>query len=383
MNSKRIFLSSPHMSDEGYEKKYIKEAFDTNWIAPLGANVTGFEDELKTICGVKSIAALSSGSAAMHLAIKLANVKKGDKVFCQSLTFSASANPILYENAEPIFIDSEMETWNMSPEALERAFMMYPEVKVVIVVHLYGIAAKMDEIIAICKKHNAILIEDAAESLGTQYKDKMTGSLGDYAIYSFNGNKIITTSGGGAIISNTNDAENEKKKAIFWATQSKEPERYYQHKEIGYNYRMSNIVAGIGRGQLKVLNKRVEKKRYIFNRYKEAFEGIVDISMMPINEEWQKCNCWLSCILLNEKSRIKPKDIQMALEKQNIESRPIWKPMHLQPIFHECGYIDNGGVSEYLFNNGLCLPSDTKMTDEDIDRVIEIVKGIFNDDNEK
>lgn len=374
---KRIFLASPHMSDEGFEKEFIKEAFDTNWIAPLGANVNGFEEELKVKSGAKEVASLSAGTAAMHLALKLAGLKRGEKVFCQSLTFSATVNPVVYEGGEPVFIDSEMDTWNISPEALEKAFEKYPDTRIVIVVHLYGIAAKIKEIKEICKKHNAILIEDAAESLGTVVFDQMTGTFGDYGIYSFNGNKIITTSGGGALVFNGEKAAEEKAKAIFWATQAREPERYYQHKEIGYNYRMSNIVAGIGRGQLKVLDDRVDKKRYIYSRYAEAFKDINEISMMPINDDWQKCNCWLSSILIDEKSKVSPLDIQLALEKHNIEARPVWKPMHMQPVFERCDYIDNGGVSQHLFENGLCLPSDTKMTDEELDKVIKIVRESF------
>lgn len=376
-NLKKIFLSSPHMSDEGYEQMYIKEAFDTNWIAPLGANVTGFEEELKETTGVKEIVALSSGTAAMHLALKLAGLKKGEKVFCQSLTFSATANPIIYEGGEPVFIDSELDTWNMSPEALEKAFEKYPDTRIVILVHLYGIAAKIDEIKEICDKNKAILIEDAAESLGTLYKGKMTGTFGKYGVYSFNGNKIITTSGGGALACNSNKADDEKQKSIFWSTQAREPERYYQHKEIGYNYRMSNIVAGIGRGQLKVLDERIKQKRDIFFKYKEGFKDIKEINMMPIHDEWQRCNCWLSCMTIDAASNVTPLDIQLALEKENIESRPLWKPMHLQPVFENCDYIDNGSTAEKLFFNGICLPSDTKITEDEINKVINIVKEVF------
>lgn len=374
---KRIFLASPHMSDEGYEQQFIKEAFDTNWIAPLGANVTGFEEELKEITGAKSMAALSSGTAAMHMALKLAKLQRGERVFCQSLTFSATVNPVIYEGGVPVFIDSEADTWNMSPKALEKAFEKYPDTRIVIVVHLYGISAKIDEISDICKRHNAILIEDAAESLGTLYKGKMTGTYGKYGIYSFNGNKIITTSGGGALACNSVNADDEKQKSIFWSTQAREPERYYQHKEIGYNYRMSNIVAGIGRGQLKVLDERIKQKRDIFFKYKEAFKDIKEIEMMPIHDEWQRCNCWLSCMTIEATSNVTPLDIQLALEEENIESRPLWKPMHLQPVFDDCDYIDNGSISEYLFNRGICLPSDTKMSESDINKVIGIIKELF------
>ncbi len=372
----RIALATPHMSEEGFEQEYIKEAFDTNWIAPLGANVTGFENELKAYTGSKAATALSAGTAAMHMALKLAGVKPGDTVFCQSLTFSATANPIVYEGAKPVFIDSEKDTWNMSPAALERAFEKYPETKVVMVVHLYGIAAKVDEIKAICDKHGAVLIEDAAESLGTIYKGKHTGNFGDYGVYSFNGNKIITTSGGGMLVSNRDDADEKMAKAVFWSTQAREKARHYQHEEIGYNYRMSNIVAGIGRGQLKVLEKRVAKKREIFNNYAEAFKDI-EIEMMPALNGDQRSNCWLSTIVVKPESKVSALDIILALEKANIEARPLWKPMHLQPVFADCDYIDNGGVSEDLFNRGVCLPSDTKMTAEQQQRVCDVVKGLF------
>ena len=372
----RIALATPHMSEEGFEQEYIKEAFDTNWIAPLGANVTGFENELKAYTGSKAATALSAGTAAMHMALKLAGVKPGDTVFCQSLTFSATANPIVYEGAKPVFIDSEKDTWNMSPAALERAFEKYPETKVVMVVHLYGIAAKVDEIKAICDKHGAVLIEDAAESLGTIYKGKHTGNFGDYGVYSFNGNKIITTSGGGMLVSNRDDADEKMAKAVFWSTQAREKARHYQHEEIGYNYRMSNIVAGIGRGQLKVLEKRVAKKREIFNNYAEAFKDI-EIEMMPALNGDQRSNCWLSTIVVKPESKVSALDIILALEKANIEARPLWKPMHLQPVFADCDYIDNGGVSEDLFNRGVCLPSDTKMTAEQQPRVCDVVKGLF------
>lgn len=375
--NERIALATPHMSEEGYEQEYIKEAFDTNWIAPLGANVTGFEKELKEYTGSKAATALSAGTAAMHMAIKLAGVKPGDTVFCQSLTFSATVNPIIYEGAKPVFIDSEKDTWNMSPEALERAFEMYSETKVVMVVHLYGIAAKVDEIRAICDKHGAILIEDAAESLGTIYKGKHTGNYGDYGVYSFNGNKIITTSGGGMLVSNRDDADEKMAKAVFWATQAREKARHYQHEEIGYNYRMSNIVAGIGRGQLKVLDKRIEKKREIFNCYAEAFKGITEIQMMPAYFGDQRSNCWLSTITVAPESKVSALDIILALEEVNIEARPLWKPMHMQPVFADCDYIDNGGISEDLFNRGVCLPSDTKMTLEQQRKVCDIVKGLF------
>lgn len=366
----RIFLSSPHMSDEGYEMEYIKEAFDTNWIAPLGKNVDEFEKELASKVGSKAAAALSSGTGAIHLALKAAGVGEGDIVFCPTLTFSATANPIIYQNAVPVFIDSDHETWNMSPKALEDAFEKYPEVKAVIVVHLYGLSADMDRIVELCKKHNVALIEDAAESLGTCYKGKPTGTFGDYGIFSFNGNKIITTSGGGMLVS---DNEERIAKARFWATQSRDQARHYQHSELGFNYRMSNVVAGIGRGQLKVLDERVAKKRYIFEFYKRELGSLDGVEFMPSNE-WNEPNYWLSSMTLYGK--VRPIDVMEALEKENIESRPIWKPMHMQPFFEKYDFVGDD-VSEQLFENGVCLPSDTKMTESDLERVIKIIKELW------
>lgn len=371
---KRIYLSSPHMSDEGYEMQYIQEAFDTNWIAPLGKNVDEFEKELAAKVGIGHAAALASGTAAIHMALKAASVGEGDIVFCQDLTFAASANPIIYQNATPVFIDSNLETWNMDPDALEEAFEKYPNAKAVIVVHLYGLAADMDKIVELCKKHNAVLIEDAAESLGTTYKGKHTGTIGDYGIYSFNGNKIITTSGGGMLVS---DNEERIAKVRFWATQARDKARHYQHSELGYNYRMSNIVAGIGRGQLKVLDERVAKKKYIFEYYKNELGGLEGIEFMPVNE-WNEPNYWLSCITLD--GNIKPLDIILALEQENIESRPIWKPMHLQPFYKDYDYItaeDGISVSDDIFARGVCLPSDTKMKDEDLRRVVDVLMEVW------
>lgn len=372
---KRIFLSSPHMSEEGYEKEYVKEAFDTNWIAPLGENVNKFEDEIANYVGIKNAAALSAGTAAIHMAFKALDIKKEDIVFCSSLTFSATANPIIYQNAIPVFIDSEKETWNMDPKALEKAFEKYPHPKAVIVVHLYGTPAKIDEIKKICDNHKVPLVEDAAESLGATYKGKQTGTFGQYGIFSFNGNKIITTSGGGMLVS---DNKEKIEKVRFWATQSREKARHYEHKEIGYNYRMSNIVAGIGRGQLKVLDLRIKKKTEIYNRYKEGFKYIADIEMQPIPVD-SKPNHWLSVITLKENSKVKPLDIMEALEKENIESRPVWKPMHIQPIFKNYDFvkITEKPVSEELFEKGVCLPSDTKMTEEEQDEIIEIIKNLW------
>jgi dTDP-4-amino-4,6-dideoxygalactose transaminase len=368
--SSKIWLSSPHMSDEGYELEYIKEAFDTNWIAPLGANVDGFERELASKIGAKHAAALVSGTASMHMALKAAGVSQGDIVFCQDLTFSATANPIIYQNAVPVFIDSNYETWNMDPKALEEAFEKYPNVKAVIVVHLYGLSADLDPIIELCKKHNVTLIEDAAESLGTTYKGKYTGTFGDYGIFSFNGNKIITTPGGGMLVS---DNEERIAKVRFWATQARDKARHYQHSELGYNYRMSNVVAGIGRGQLKVLDQRIAKKKYLFEFYKRELGGLEGIKFMPINE-WNEPNYWLTCITLSGK--VRTIDIIEALERENIESRPIWKPMHLQPVFESYDFI-GGGISEQIFENGICLPSDTKMTDEDLERVCDVIRDLW------
>ena len=372
--SKRIYLASPHMSKEGYEQKYVKEAFDTNWIAPLGENVNKFEEELANYVGAKHAAALSAGTAAIHMAFKALDVKKGDIVFCSDLTFSATANPIIYQNATPVFIDSEKETWNMDPKALEKAFEKYPNPKAVIVVHLYGIPAKIDEIKEICDKHNVPLVEDAAESLGATYKGKQTGTFGKYGIYSFNGNKIITTSGGGMLVS---DDEERIAKVRFWSTQAREKARHYEHKEIGYNYRMSNIVAGIGRGQLKVLDERLAQKKHIYDTYKEGFKDISDIKMAPIPEN-TKPNFWLSVLTIKENSKVKPIDIMEALEKENIESRPVWKPMHTQPVFKDYDFIkvEEEPVSTKLFENGVCLPSDTKMSDVEQNRVIEIIKNL-------
>lgn len=368
--SKKIWLSSPHMSSEGYEMEYIKEAFDTNWIAPLGTNVNEFEREFADKVGIRSAAALSAGTAAIHLALKAAGIKEGDIVFCQSLTFSATANPIIYKRARPVFIDSDYKTWNMDPDALEEAFRKYPEVKAVIIVHLYGLSADMDRIMEICNRHNVVVIEDAAESLGTRYKGKHTGTFGDYGIFSFNGNKIITTSGGGMLVSNN---EERIDKVKFWATQSRDNARHYEHSELGYNYRISNVVAGIGRGQLKVLDHRVEKKKYIYEYYKRELSGLGGLEMMPVNE-WDAPNYWLSCLTLN--GEIRPIDVMEALEKENIESRPVWKPMHMQPFFEEYDFV-GGDVSQRLFENGVCLPSDTKMSDDDLERICGIVKGLW------
>ena len=341
----------------------------------FGENVNKFEEELSKYVGAKHGVALSSGTAAIHMALKAVGVTNGDLVFCSSLTFAATANPIIYQNATPVFIDSESETWNMDPKALEKAFEKYPNPKAVIVVHLYGTPAKINEIIEICKKHNVPLIEDAAESLGSTYYDKQTGTFGKYGIYSFNGNKIITTSGGGMLVS---DDEERIQKVRFWVTQAREKARHYEHKEIGYNYRMSNICAGIGRGQLKVLNERIHKKTDIYNRYKEGLKEITEISIQPIPKNTVP-NHWLSSIVLDTRSKVKPIEIIEALEKENIESRPVWKPMHLEPVFKDYDFIqvEEESIAKKLFENGVCLPSDTKMTNEEQDVVINKIKSLF------
>ena len=376
----RIYLASPHMSEQGYEEQYVKEAFETNWVAPLGPNVTNFEKELAQYVGVKSASALSSGTAAIHLGLKALGVTSGDVVFCSTLTFSASCNPILYLGATPVFIDSDAATWNMCPKALKLAFEDAEKnnklPKAVVVVNLYGQSADMDLILELCQKYNVPILEDAAESLGATYKGKMSGTIGDIGIYSFNGNKIITTSGGGMMVSNN---EEYTKKATFWATQSREAERHNEHKEIGYNYRMSNVVAGIGRGQLKVLNERITKKKEIYETYQEAFKDIEDIEMMNICD-FGESNYWLSVMTLKETSKVKPLDIMLTLEKENIESRPVWKPMHMQPIFSQYPFFtanEGMSVSEDYFNRGVCLPSDTKMTKEQQKVVIEMIKSLF------
>lgn len=376
---KRIFLSSPTMN--GHEMEYIQEAFDTNWIAPLGKNVDQFEKEVSAYLQAGYAAALSSGTAALHLATKLAGIGPGDVVFCSSLTFAATCNPVTYENGKLVFIDSEKDTWNMSPEALEEGFKKYPEAKAVVLVHLYGTPAKLELIMDICKKHGAFLIEDAAEALGSSYKGRKCGSFGKYGILSFNGNKIITTSGGGMLLS---DEEEDIKKSKFWATQAREPARHYEHREIGYNYRMSNIVAGIGRGQLRTLEGYVRKKQDVYGRYEKAFADIQGISMNPLNPDGE-ANNWLSCITLSPGSirdGITPELILDVLDKNNIESRPIWKPMNLQPVYSANDFIQvessNGvSVGEDIYNRGICLPSDIKNTDEDMARIIKIIRELF------
>ncbi len=372
MGNKRIFLSSPTM--HGEEQQFIKEAFDTNWVAPLGANVDGFEKEMAEYIGVKSAAACISGTSALHLAVKLAGVKSGDVVFCSDLTFAATVNAVTYENARQVFIDSEYETWNMDPEALKLAFEKYPECKCVVVVNLYGVPAQLDEIKAICDEHGAVLIEDAAESLSAKYKGIQTGTFGKYNAISFNGNKIITTSGGGMLLS---DDEEAIKKARFWSTQSRDPAPWYQHSETGYNYRMSNIVAGIGRGQLLHLDEHKALKKKIYERYEEAFKDL-PVKMNPYLD-YMEPNFWLSCMLIDEGCNVQFMDIVNALEKENIEARPIWKPMHMHPLFEGYDFIsvNENSVSEDIFSRGVCLPSDIKMTEEEQEKVISIIKSLF------
>ena len=378
MEKKRIYLSSPTM--HGEEQKFVQEAFDTNWVAPLGPNVNELEKEIASYAGCKAAAALSSGTAAIHLALKLLELKEGDIVFVSDLTFSATVNPICYEKATPVFIDSERETWNMDPKALEKAFEKYPNPKAVICVHLYGTPAKLEEIMAICENHQVPLIEDAAESLSSTYQGKQTGTFGKYGIYSFNGNKIITSSGGGMLVS---EDEAAMERVRFLSTQARDAARHYQHSVIGYNYRMSNIVAGIGRGQLLHLEEHKAKKKEIYHTYKEALEDRTEFHMNPLNPKGDS-NCWLSCLLLEEGSKITPHQIMDALEAENIECRPIWKPMHLQPVFESYDCITAEGsirekenqmtVGEDIFNRGLCLPSDIKNTKEDMQKIISIVR---------
>ncbi|WP_446663263.1 DegT/DnrJ/EryC1/StrS family aminotransferase [Geobacillus sp. CCR] len=375
MTSKsRIFLSPPHMS--GNEQKYINEAFETNWIAPLGPNVDAFEKELAEYVGSKGAAAVSSGTAAIHLALRLLDVQQGDKVFCSSLTFIASANPILYQGAEPVFIDSEPDTWNMSPLALERAMEEAKKEsklpKAVIVVNLYGQSAKMDEILAICNHYQVPVVEDAAESLGSTYKGKKSGTFGKFGIYSFNGNKIITTSGGGMLVSDDVEA---LQKARFLATQARDPAPHYQHSQVGYNYRMSNIVAGIGRAQLEVLDERVKARRAIFDRYVQALGDIEGVHFMP-ELEGSMSNRWLTTLTIDRQMLgVTPMDIINALAEENIEARPVWKPLHLQPVFGGVTYYphqEGRSVSDELFANGICLPSGSSMTIDEQNRVIDV-----------
>lgn len=361
----------------GNEQKYINEAFESNWIAPLGPHVDCFEKEIANYIGTKGTVALSSGTAAIHLALKLLGIQKGDRVFVSSLTFIGSVNPILYEGAEPVFIDSDLESWNMSSRALENAIIDTIKAgaipKAIIVVNLYGQSADMDPILEIARNYNIPVIEDAAESLGATYKEKQSGTFGKYGIFSFNGNKIITTSGGGALVSNDLDA---LKKAKFFATQARDSAPHYQHSEIGYNYRLSNILAAIGRAQLKVLDERINARREVYKRYHQILSEISGIEFMP-EIKYGRSTRWLTVLKINPKTiNLKISQIIEILEKENIESRPVWKPMHLQPLFrHNLFYSNckNKSVAENLFNNGICLPSGSNLTIKDQQKVIEII----------
>ena len=370
----RILLASPHMSDEGYELLYIHDAFEKNWIAPLGENVRCFEAELGSWLGVENTVALSAGTAALHLAVLLSGAGRGDKVFCQDLTFSASANPIAYTGAEPVFIDSEADSWNMDPDALLKAIETYGVPKTVIAVHLYGNPAKIDEIADICSRYGCVLIEDAAEALGSEYGGRKCGTFGEFGVLSFNGNKIITTSGGGMLICRK---EEDAAHALKLATQAREPFAWYEHREIGYNYRLSNICAGIGRGQVKVLSSRIEKKRGIYEFYKERFSDLP--LYFQCEHDGARSNRWLSAALIDPASGVDPKRFLEFLDKDNIEGRHLWKPMHMQPVYKDAAFVSaaDAPVSEKLFSRGICLPSDTKMTDGDMERVAESVRRCF------
>ncbi|MEW9501075.1 DegT/DnrJ/EryC1/StrS family aminotransferase [Jeotgalibacillus marinus] len=378
MNSK-IYLSPPHMS--GDETHFIDEAFRTNWIAPLGPHVDAFEKEIASFVGVKEAVALSSGTAAIHLALAVLNVTAGDKVFCSTLTFVASANPILYQGADPVFIDSEPETWNMSPDALERAMeeacLKGKLPKAVIVVNLYGQSAKMDELVTICDRFDVPLIEDSAESLGSLYRGKASGGFGKFGIFSFNGNKIITTSGGGMLISNDMEAIQQ---ARFLATQARDLASHYQHSQRGYNYRMSNLLAGVGRSQLQVLELRVGARRKIFNGYKRELEHLPGVDFMPEYPE-TKTNRWLTAMTIDKKTGISIKQIIDSLGNHNIEARQVWKPLHLQPLFQGVEYYPHRvdeHVAEHLFNTGICLPSGSNLTDDEQSRVVTQFKEALN-----
>ena len=372
--NKKIWLASPHMGNG--EWKFVKEAFDTNWIAPIGPHINTFENNLSVISNGNSVAALSSGTASIHLALILSGVKANDDVICSSFTFSASANPIKYLGANPIFIDSEPISWNICPELLEKSIVEGIEKnkkpKAIILVHLYGMPAKVDEIMKISNQYDIPLIEDAAEALGSTYKNQPLGTFGKFGVYSFNGNKIITTSGGGALLCKDKSLI---EKAKFFATQSRDNAPHYEHSEIGYNYRMSNVCAAIGLGQLEVLSDRVSRKREIFDFYKRELSDIKEISFLE-ESPGSFSNYWLITILLDKKSTIDREQLRLHLESDNIESRPLWKPMHLQPFFNDCkSYIN--GVSEDLFNRGICLPSGTNMSNKDLNRIVKNIKELY------
>ena len=401
---KKVWLSSPTM--HGDEIKYVEEAYNTNWMSTVGANINEVEKNICNKVGCKYAVALSSGTAALHLAMKLAGIKTGEKVFCSDMTFSATVNPIIYEGGIPVFIDTEYYSWNMDPVALEKAFELYPEVRVIVVAHLYGTPGKIDEISAIAKKHNATIIEDAAESLGATYKGKQTGTFGKYNCISFNGNKIITGSSGGMLLTGDLEAANKARK---WSTQSREEASWYQHEEIGYNYRMSNVIAGVVRGQIPYLEEHIAQKKAIYERYKEGLKDL-PIKMNPIPKECNP-NYWLSCMIIDkeamckqvrgeqealyitEKGKTCPTEILEKLAEINAEGRPIWKPMHMQPIFRMNPFVTKAGngraktnayikeetedVGMDIFTRGLCLPSDNKMTPEQQEKIIEVIKGCF------
>lgn len=401
----KVWLATPTM--HGDEIKYVQEAYETNWMSTVGENINEVERITCEKTQSKYAVALASGTSALHLAVKLSGVKPGDKVFCSDVTFAATVNPIVYEHGVPVFIDTEYETWNMDPEALEKAFEIYPEVKVVVVAHLYGTPGKIDEIKGICDKHNAIIIEDAAESFGATYKGKQTGTFGDFNCISFNGNKIITGSSGGMLLTDSLDAANKARK---WSTQSREEAPWYQHEEIGYNYRMSNVIAGIVRGQLPYLEEHISQKKAIYERYKEGFKDL-PVQMNPMNLTESNPNYWLSCMIINPEAMAKqvrgeqdflykkeagkssPQEILDAIASINAEGRPIWKPMHTQPIYRMNPFITKNGngraqtnayikeqasdVGMDIFNRGLCLPSDNKMTKEQQDIIIEVIKNCF------
>lgn len=405
MADEKIWLSSPTM--HGDELKYMTEAFETNWMSTIGENIDEVEKMICEKVGCKYAIALSAGTAAMHLAVKLAGVKHGDRAFCSDMTFDATVNPVVYEGGIPIFIDTEYDTWNMDPVALEKAFELYPDVKVVVVVHLYGTPGKIDEIKAICNKHGAVIVEDAAESLGATYKGRHTGTFGDYSCISFNGNKIITGSSGGMLLTDSKEAADKVRK---WSTQSRENAPWYQHEELGYNYRMSNVIAGVVRGQIPYLEEHIAQKKAIYMRYKEAFKDL-PVKMNPYDEKNSEPNFWLSCMIIDEDAMCKqvrserdycyvsesgktcPHEILDELAKINAEGRPIWKPMHMQPIYRMNGFVTKDGngrartnayiageandVGMDIFNRGLCLPSDNKMTPEQQDRIIEVIKNCF------
>lgn len=375
---KKILLSSPTM--HGDELDYVHEAFETNWVVPLGKNVDELEKALAAYIGVRDAAATVSGTAALHCCMKLAGVQNGSIVLCSDMTFAATVNPVSYENGTQVFIDSERETWNMDPNALEKALKKYngrdyPKAVAVVLVHLYGTPAKLDRIMELCSQYDVPLIEDAAESLGATYRGHQTGSFGNWSAVSFNGNKIITSSGGGMFLS---DEEEAAQKVRFWSTQAREPEPWYQHKELGYNYRMSNIVAGIGRGQMLHLEEHIALKKKIYERYRDGLKGL-PVAMNPYDAACSMPNFWLSCMTVNDgESRVSPMDIIRRLAEYNVEARPIWKPMHMQPLYENNDYITAGdNVGEDMFRRGLCLPSDIKMSAEEQEQVIEIIRSCF------